>query len=116
MNKTKKKFLLYKIDLNMEKEKNKQSTNIINNAKNERLREKLKNVLHLINEIRNKKSKDFQKAVKKIKNDEKYEFNNILIGRHFLFKAAQEINEQLTKNNEGFLIDFSSKYHELFKQ
>ena len=76
----------------------------------------LKNVLPLINEIRNKKSKDFQKAVKKFKNDENYEFNNILIKRYFLFKTVQEGNEELTKNNEGFLVDFSSRLHEFFKQ
>ena len=36
--------------------------------------------------------------------------------RHFLFKAVQEINEQLTKNNEEFFIDFSSKFYEFLKQ
>ena len=35
----------------------------------------------------------------------------MLIERHILFKAVQEINEELTKNKEGFLIDFSSRLH-----
>ena len=56
-----------------------------------------------------KKSKDFEKAVKKFKKDENYDFKNILIERHFLFKAVQEVNEELTKNKEGFLIGFTSR-------
>ena len=51
-----------------------------------------------------------------MKNDENYEFNNILIERHFLFKAVQEVNEQLTKNKKRFLIGFSSKLHEFLNQ
>ena len=56
-----------------------------------------------------KKSKDFEKAVKKFKKDENYDFKNILIERHFLFKAVQEVNEELTKNKEGFLIGLTSR-------
>ena len=73
----------------IEKENNKYQTIIINDAKNEKLREKLKNILPLITENKNKKSKDFEKAIKKIKNDKDYEFKNMLIERHFLFKAVQ---------------------------
>ena len=39
-----------------------------------------------------------------------------MIKRSFLFKTVQEGNEELTKNNEGFLVDFSSRLHEFFKQ
>ena len=56
-----------------------------------------------------KKSKDFEKAVKKFKKDENYDFKNILIERHLLFKAVQEVNEELTKNKEGFLIGLTSR-------
>ena len=61
-----------------------------------------------------KKSKDFEKAIKKFKNDKNWEFKNLMIERHFLFKALKEINEELTKNKEGFLIDFTSKLHKFF--
>ena len=44
-----------------------------------------------------KKKKKIQKAVKKFKNDENYEFNHPLLERHFLYKAVQEINKELTK-------------------
>ena len=66
----------------IEKKHNKYWSPIINNAKNEKFREKLKNLPPLIFEIENKKSKDFQKAVKKFKNDENYVFNDPLIERH----------------------------------
>ena len=96
-------FSIYKIVLTMiEKENNKHWSPIINNAKNEKFREKLKNLPALIFEIKNKKSKDFQNAVKKI--DESYEFNHPLIERHFLYKALQEINKELTKIKKIFYL------------
>ena len=62
-----------------------------------------------------KKSKDFQKAVKKSKHDENYEFNHPLIERHFLHKAVQEINKELTKNKEECLLGFTSRLYNIFK-
>ena len=68
-------MILYKKNLNMiEKENKKYQTIIINDTKNENLREKLKNILPLFTENKNKKSKDFEKAIKKLKNDKDYEF------------------------------------------
>ena len=61
----------------------------------------MKEIALLIDTIR-KKSEIFQKSVKRIKNDKNYEFKNLMIERHFLFKAIKEINEELTKNKEGF--------------
>ena len=58
----------------IEKENKKYQTIIINDTKNENLREKLKNILPLFTENKNKKSKDFEKAIKKLKNDKDYEF------------------------------------------
>ena len=75
------------------------------------LEKKIKEIAPPVTKIKEKKSKNFQKAVKKFKNDENYEFNHLLIERHFFFKAFKEVNQILTKNNEGFLIDFSSKFH-----
>ena len=99
----------------IEKENNKYSTIAINDAKNERFREKSK-ILALIIENKYKKSRNFEEAIKKFKNDENYEFKNIFAERRFSFKAVQEINEELTKNKEGFLIDFSSKLHKFFNE
>ena len=100
----------------MEKENNIQPNIIINNAKNDKFREKIKEIAPLATKIKKEESKNFQKLVKKFKNDENYEFNHLLIDKHFFFKALQEVNEILAKNNEGFLIDFSSKFHIFFGQ
>ena len=42
--------------------------------------------------------------------------NHLLIEEHFFFKALEEVNEISKKYNEGFLIDFSSKFHNFFGQ
>ena len=75
------------------------------------LEKKIKEIAPLVTKIKEKKSKNFQKAVKKFKNDENYEFIHLLIERHLICKALKEVNLILTKNNERFLIDFSSKFH-----
>ena len=86
----------------------------VKDIENENLKEKFKKILRLIKEISDKKANDFQKSVKKFKNDENYEYKQILIERHFLFRAIQEINEELTKNKEGFLIDLGDMVRDLF--
>ena len=52
----------------MEKENNKQPNIIINNAKNDKFREKIKEIAPLATEIKKEESKNFQKLVKKFKN------------------------------------------------
>ena len=86
----------------------------VKDIENENLKEKFKKILPLIKEISDKKANDFQKSVKKFKNNENYEYKQILIERHFLFRAIQEINEELTKNKEGFLIDLGDMVRDFF--
>ena len=87
---------------------------ITNNAKDEKTREKLKNILLFVIKNRNKKSKDFQKALKTFKNDENYKFINPLIERNFLFKAVQELIEKVIKDKEGYLVDFTDTIYDYF--
>ena len=70
----------------IQKENKEYLTVIINNPKNQKFREKIKNTVPIIIIIEksSKKSKDFEEAVKKFTNTENYEFNNILIKRHRL--------------------------------
>ena len=86
------------------------------NIENEILKEKFKKTYLLIKEITNKRSNDFQKSIKKFKNDENYEFKKIFGERHFLFRAIQEINEEITKNEEGFLIDLGDMIRDFFDE
>ena len=98
----------------IERKNNKRFRIFVKDIENENLKEKFKNILPLIKEISDKKVNDFQKSVKKFKNDENYEFKHILIERHFLFKTIQEINEKLTKNKEVFLIDLGDMVRNFF--
>ena len=70
----------------------------------------------MINEIKDEKIKDFEESVKTFKNDENYEFKNLLLERYFFFKAVQEINEELTRNKEGFLVDFTNELRTFFDE
>ena len=98
----------------VERKNNKRLHISVKDIENEKLKEKSKNIPSLIKEISDKKANDFQKSVKKCKNDENYEFKHILIERDFLFRAIQEINEDLTRNKEGFLIDLGDMVRYFF--
>ena len=89
---------------------------ITNNAKDEETREKLKYLFPSVIENRNKKSKDFQKLVKKFKNDENYEIIHPLIETHFLLKAVQKLNEEVLKNKKGILVDLTDRIYEYFRR
>ena len=109
-NKINKFSLIYIKSLNMiEKENSKHSVIYVNDIKNEKLKEKLNNLSILIKEIKDKKVNDFEELLEK-----NYKFKNVLLERHFFFKAFQEINEELTKNKEGFLVDFTNKLRSFF--
>ena len=92
----------------MVKENNKDPTIILISTKNGRFREKIKKFAPLVNKIKVEKNENFQKAVKKFINDENFEFKHPLIDIHFFFKA-------LAKNNEIFLVDFSSNFQYIFR-
>ena len=49
--------------------------------------------MYLIYEISDKNINDFQESVKKTNNDKNYKLTDFLLERHFMFKAADEINE-----------------------
>ena len=99
----------------MVKENNKDPTIILNNTKNERLREKIKKFAPLVNKIKVEKNENFQNAVKKFINDENFEFKHPLIEIHFFFKALEEVNKLLAKNNERFLLDFQYIFRDQLK-
>ena len=98
----------------IENEKNRFLYYITNSAKDEKSSEKLKIIVVSVIENRNKKRRDFQKAVKKFKNDENYEFIDPLIEGHFSFKAVQELNEKVIKDREGYLTDFTDRIYDYF--
>ena len=83
-------------------ESNNYSKIIISDAKNEKLRKKIKKIFSTITKNIEKTCRNFIKSTRKLKNDENYKYKHTLIERNFLFKAVEEMNEQLTKNKKGF--------------
>ena len=54
-----------------------------------------------------KKINEFEKSVRNFTNDKNYELTNLLLMRHFLIKAAQEVNKELIKKKKILKVDFS---------
>ena len=54
-----------------------------------------------------KKINEFEKSVRIFTNDKNYKLTNLLLMRHFLIKAAQEVNKELIKKKKVFKVDFS---------
>lgn len=64
---------------------------LLKNLKMNNLGKKLKKCHTLLLNLNEKKVKYFKKQLKKTENNENYKFGNLLIERHFLFKALQEV-------------------------
>ena len=86
----------------------------INAIKDNKLKQKLINILNHIDGIENNKIKDFEESVGKFKNDKSYKLIDPLLRRQFLFKAVKEVNEKVIKNNEELLLDFTDKAYDKF--
>ena len=69
---------------------------------------KMKNleiIPNIIKDIRNKKINDFE-TVFRIAIDHTYEMKDLLLIRQFLFKAIEEVNNELIENNKPCRVDF----------
>lgn len=77
----------------------------INGIKNDQLRKEFENTIHIVFNIRNKKIEEFLKYFR-IAIDYTYEMNDPLLTRHFLFKAIEEVNDDLIKNKKPYTVDF----------
>ena len=77
----------------------------INGIKNDQLRKEFENTIHIVFNIRDKKIEEFLKYFR-IAIDYTYEMNDPLLTRHFLFKAIEEVNADLIKNNKLYRVDF----------
>ena len=80
---------------------------------NDQLRKELESIPDIICNIRDKKIEEFLKYFR-IAIDYTYETNDPLLTRHFYFKAVEEVNDDLTKNNKPYRIDFRSELCEYF--
>ena len=53
------------------------------------------------------KISEFEESCRKFQNDKNYKLTNLLLKRHFLIKAVQEVNKELIKKKQIFTADFS---------
>ena len=79
----------------------------IDDMKDEKLKAHLKSIPILIDEIKDKKISEFEEPVRKCSNDKNYTLTNLLLKRHFLIKAVQEVNKELIEKKKLFRVYFS---------
>ena len=77
----------------------------INTIEGDQLRKELESIPDTIKYIRDKKIKDFV-TIFRTAIDYTYKIDDPLLIRRFLFKAVEEVNDDLIKNNEPYRIDF----------
>ena len=75
--------------------------------KDKKLKAHLKSIPILIDEIKDKKISEFEEPVRKCSNDKNYTLTNLLLKRHFLIKAVQEVNKELIGKKKLFRVYFS---------
>ena len=75
--------------------------------KDKKLKAHLKSIPILIDEIKDKKVSEFEEPVRKCSNDKNYTLTNLLLKRHFLIKAVQEVKKELIEKKKLFRVYFS---------
>ena len=94
----------------------KQRANLIDSIKNEKLKEQFIDINGYIKKFVDKETRDYCDHVKKISSYKCSELDNPLLHRRFFFKAIKEINNELSEDNAGFLVDITSDLRALFNQ
>ena len=83
------------------------SSTSLDDIADKKLKAHLKSIPTPIDEIKDKKINEFEEPVRNFTNDKNYKLTNLLLIRHFLIKAAQEVNKKLIKKKKVFRVDFS---------
>ena len=79
----------------------------IDDTRDKKLKAHLKSIPALIDEFKDKKFSEFEESVRECRDDKNYKLTNLLLKRHFLIKAVQEVNKELIKKKKIFRLDFS---------
>ena len=79
----------------------------IDDMKDKKPEGNLKSMPTLIDEIKDKNISEFEESVRKLSNDKNYKLTKLLLKRHFLIKAGQEVNKELIEKKKIFRVDFS---------
>ena len=76
--------------------------------KNDHLRKELESITDILSNIRDKKIEDFLKIFRKAI-DRTFEMKDRILKKQFLFKAVEEANDDLIKNNKPYRVDFGDE-------
>ena len=79
----------------------------IDDIKDRKLKAHLRSIPTLFDEIKDKKLSEFEESVRTFSNNKNYQLTNLLLKRHFLIKAVQEVNKELIEKKKIFRVDFS---------
>ena len=79
----------------------------IDDIKDEKLKAHLKTIPAPIDENQDKSISQFEQSVKTFSNDKNYKLTYLLLKRHFLIKAVQEVNKELIEKKKTLRVDFS---------
>ena len=78
----------------------------IDDIKDKKLKGNLKSIPTLIDEIKDKRISEFEESVRKFSNDKNYKLTKLLLKRHFLIKAVQEVNKELIEKEKKLELIF----------
>ena len=77
----------------------------VKTIKHDQLRKEIESIPYTIKDIRDKQIRDFEKSFR-VAIDYTYEINDPLLIRHLLFKAVEEVNDDLINNNKTYRVHF----------
>ena len=77
----------------------------IDDMKDKKPEGNLKSMPTLIDEIKDKNISEFEESVRKLSNDKDYKLTKLLLKRHFLIKAGQEVNKELIEKKKIFRVN-----------
>ena len=83
---------------------------LINSIDNKTLRRECEDIGEYVIKILDKRITDLSESLEKSSKHSRHSTNYYLLQKHFLLKAVEDVNNELTRNNAGFIIDVSDVF------
>ena len=83
---------------------------LINSIDNKTLRRECEDIGEYVIKILDKRITDLPESLEKSNKHSYHSTNYYLLQKHFLLKAVEDVNNELTRNNAGFIIDVSDVF------
>ena len=89
---------------------------LIDNLNKESLRKTYTNIGDYVISIRAEKIDNFYKSLSKSNEHIRTNTNECTLRRHFFLKVIEDVNNELSKNNAGFVFDVSDEVYDYFEE